>query len=104
MNTKRKAIKVILYVILIGLSITMLVPFYWMVISSLKLNKDVFSIPMRWWPETLHPENYKVIWQKLPLITFFINTAGSEIRRTRKMPASVSVRYVCHSAPSWRPG
>ena len=30
---------------------------------------------MRWWPETLHPENYKVIWQKLPLITFFINTA-----------------------------
>lgn len=75
MNTKRKAIKVILYVILIGLSITMLVPFYWMVISSLKLNKDVFSIPMRWWPETLHPENYKVIWQKLPLITFFINTA-----------------------------
>ena len=29
MNTKRKAIKVILYVILIGLSITMLVPFYW---------------------------------------------------------------------------
>ena len=75
MNTKRKVIKIILYVLLICLSVTMLVPFYWMVISSLKLNKDVFSVPMRWWPETIHLENYKVIWQKLPLVTFFKNTA-----------------------------
>lgn len=74
MNAKRKVIKIILYVLLIGLSIAMLVPFYWMVISSLKLNKDVFSIPMRWWPETLHLENYKVIWEKIPLVTFFKNT------------------------------
>ena len=75
MSSKRKATKVILYVLLIVLAIAMLVPFYWMVISSLKLNKDVFSIPMRWWPETMHPENYSVIWKKLPLVTFFKNTA-----------------------------
>lgn len=75
MNTKRQVIKMILYVLLICLSVTMLVPFYWMVISSLKLNKDVFSVPMRWWPETIHLENYRVIWQKLPLVTFFKNTA-----------------------------
>lgn len=75
MNTKRQVIKIILYVLLICLSVTMLVPFYWMVISSLKLNKDVFSVPMRWWPETIHLENYRVIWQKLPLVTFFKNTA-----------------------------
>ncbi len=75
MSTKKKVIKIILYVLLVSLSVSMLVPFYWMVISSLKLNKDVFSIPMRWWPETMHPENYKVIWNKIPLITFFMNTA-----------------------------
>lgn len=75
MNAKKKVIKIILYVLLISLSVSMLVPFYWMVISSLKLNKDVFSIPMKWWPETMHPENYKVIWNKIPLVTFFINTA-----------------------------
>ena len=75
MNTKRKVIKIILYVLLICLSVIILIPFYWMVISSLKLNKDVFSIPMRWWPETIHSENYKVIWEKLPLVTFFKNTA-----------------------------
>lgn len=74
MRAKRKVTKTVLYVVLIALALAMLVPFYWMVISSLKLNKDVFSIPMRWWPETMHPENYRVIWEKLPLITFFKNT------------------------------
>ena len=82
MNAKRKVTKVILYVLLVALAIAMLVPFYWMVISSLKLNKDVFSIPMRWWPETMHPENYSVIWKKLPLVTFFINTAKLTIITT----------------------
>ena len=43
MEQKRKVTKLVLYVFLIGLSLFMLVPFYWMVISSLKLNKDVFS-------------------------------------------------------------
>lgn len=75
MNAKRKIIKIILYILLICLSVAMLVPFYWMVISSLKLNKDVFSVPMKWWPETIHLENYKVIWEKLPLVIFFKNTA-----------------------------
>lgn len=75
MNTKTKDLRILLYLGLIALSLFMLVPFYWMVISSLKLNKDVFSIPMKWWPDTLHWENYKIIWKKLPLVTFFFNTA-----------------------------
>lgn len=53
-----------------------------MIISSLKLNKDVFSIPMKWWPETMHWENYKLIWEKLPLLTFFLNTAKLTIFTT----------------------
>ncbi|WP_367565140.1 carbohydrate ABC transporter permease [Lacrimispora sp.] len=75
MTTKTKNLRLLLYIGLIALSLFMLVPFYWMVISSLKLNKDVFSIPMKWWPDTLHWENYKTIWAKLPLVTFFFNTA-----------------------------
>ncbi|PJJ28241.1 carbohydrate ABC transporter permease [Lacrimispora celerecrescens] len=75
MKTKTKSLNIFLYLGLIALSLFMLVPFYWMVISSLKLNKDVFSIPMTWWPESMHWENYKIIWKKLPLVTFFFNTA-----------------------------
>ncbi len=75
MKTKTKDLRILLYLGLAALSLFMLVPFYWMVISSLKLNKDVFSIPMTWWPDQMHWENYKIIWKKLPLVTFFMNTA-----------------------------
>ncbi|MFT4107531.1 MAG: carbohydrate ABC transporter permease [Lacrimispora sp.] len=75
MKMKTKDLKILLYLGLTALSLFMLVPFYWMVISSLKLNKDVFSIPMTWWPDKMHWENYKIIWKKLPLMTFFMNTA-----------------------------
>lgn len=40
MEAKKKITKTILYILLISLALFMLVPFYWMVISSLKLNKD----------------------------------------------------------------
>ncbi len=53
MQTKHKSYKGLIYILLVLLSLFMLVPFYWMVISSLKLNKDVFSIPMKWWPDTM---------------------------------------------------
>ena len=89
MNTKTKDFRIPLYLGLIALSLFMLVPFYWMVISSLKLNKDVFSVPMKWWPDTMHWENYKIIWKKLPLVTFFFNTA--------KLPVITTIIQLCTS-------
>ncbi|MDO5415702.1 MAG: carbohydrate ABC transporter permease [Lachnospiraceae bacterium] len=82
MTTKQKTTKIILVILLIGLSIFMLVPFYWMVISSFKMNKDVFSIPMKWWPDSFEWNNYKIIWKKIPLLTFFLNTAKLTIITT----------------------
>ena len=75
MNTKRKVTKIILYVLLACLAVTMLVPFYWMVISSLKLNKDVFTWPMEWIPSNPQWANYINIWTKIPLLKYISNTA-----------------------------
>ena len=82
MEKKQKATKIFLYVLLIALTVFMLVPFYWMVISSLKENKDVFSVPMQWWPQVMHWENYQRIWEKIPLLTYFKNTAKLTIITT----------------------
>jgi multiple sugar transport system permease protein len=62
------------YLFLIILTITMLVPFIWMLASSLKLNKDVFTFPMKWIPENPRWNNYSDIWTKIPLGTFILNT------------------------------
>lgn len=67
--------KIIAFAILIVLALFTLIPFLWMVSSSFKTNNDVFSIPIQWIPKTFHPENYSVIWQRIPLATFFKNTA-----------------------------
>lgn len=65
---------VIMYVLLIVLSATMILPFLWMLSASLKLNKDVFKFPIEWIPKKLVWENYRLIWQKVPFLTFYLNT------------------------------
>jgi multiple sugar transport system permease protein len=62
------------YLLLIIMAFSMLVPFVWMLSSSLKLNKDVFTFPMRWIPESPRWQNYSDIWTKIPLGTFILNT------------------------------
>lgn len=64
----------IMYIVLIIIALTMLIPFLWMFSASFKLSKDVFEFPMRWIPSTIRVENYKDIWSKIPLLTFLLNT------------------------------
>ena len=68
-------LKILLYVVLIGVALVTLVPFVWMLSASLKLDREVFSYPIHWIPETFHWENYRLIWEKVPLLTYFKNTA-----------------------------
>ena len=67
--------KVLLYAVLISVALFTLIPFVWMISSSLKLDREVFIYPIRWIPETFHWENFKLIWEKVPLLTYFKNTA-----------------------------
>lgn len=67
--------RVILYVVLILLAFTMLLPFVWMLSASLKLNKDVFTFPIQWIPQNPRWENYQDIWTVIPLARFIGNTA-----------------------------
>ena len=74
-NRISKNIKMaLLYVVLIFMAFIMLIPFVWMISASLKLEKDVFSFPIVWIPEVLQWNNYKEIWQKVPLLTGFFNS------------------------------
>ena len=71
----RKILYALVFIVLVALALFTLIPFVWMISSSLKLDREVFSFPMKWIPETFHWENYSVIWQKVPLLTYFKNTA-----------------------------
>jgi multiple sugar transport system permease protein len=62
------------YTVLIVAGALVLLPFYWMVMSSLKTNSDVFTIPVRWLPDRVVWSNYLDIWQKSHLTTWLRNT------------------------------
>lgn len=68
-------VKVLVYALLLLTVLFMLVPYIWMLSSSLKLNKDVFSFPMQWIPSDPRWENFKDIWTRIPLGRFIYNTA-----------------------------
>lgn len=67
--------RLILYIVLILIAFTMLLPFAWMLSASLKLDREVFNYPIQWIPA--HPRwvNYKLIWSTIPLARFILNTA-----------------------------
>lgn len=72
---KKSFHKILVFMLLLIFSLLTLIPFIWMISASFKTNNDVFSVPIQWIPKTWHPENYSVIWTRIPLLTFFKNTA-----------------------------
>lgn len=77
MKSKKNKItsKVILYVVLIIIAFIMLLPFAWMLSSSIKYNRDIFIFPIKWIPAEPQWSNYIRIWTKIPLLTFIKNSA-----------------------------
>ena len=73
-KVKRRILHAVLYVLLIGGALIMLIPFAWMISSSLKVEKDVFTFPIRWIPADPQWSNYQAIWKKVPLLQGFLNS------------------------------
>jgi len=51
-----------------------LLPFYWMITSSLKDNMEVVSFPATLWPEKITFEAYAEIWLHAGFLTYFVNS------------------------------
>jgi multiple sugar transport system permease protein len=66
--------RVITYAALIVLAVLMLLPFLWMVSASLKLDQDVFRVPIQWIPAEPRWSNFATIWTRIPFLTFFGNS------------------------------
>ncbi len=75
MSAGQVVLSVLKYAVLIALAIVALIPFVWMISSSIKTSIEVFSVPMNWIPKEFHWENYSLIWERVPLATYFKNTA-----------------------------
>jgi multiple sugar transport system permease protein len=66
--------RIILYAVLVGSSIVMIIPFYWSLVTSLKLEKFVFTSPPQWIPNPLVWVNYIHVLTKMPFMRYFANS------------------------------
>jgi len=86
--------KIIAFLIIIPLAVAFFIPFYWMVISSLKTKDEVFAWPMVWFPKVLHWKNYPEAWTRSPFTQYYINTIGlTALRMQGTLLSCTTVAY-----------
>jgi ABC-type glycerol-3-phosphate transport system permease component len=61
-------------IVLLG-ALVMLVPFAWMLSTSVKSNAEVFVIPVRWIPRMVHLGNFVDATTVIPFWTYAVNSA-----------------------------
>ena len=66
--------KVLLYALLIIIGIIMVVPFLWMISTSLKEQYDTVKIPPVWIPNPPRWQNYVDLFTQQPMLQFMLNT------------------------------
>ena len=62
------------YAALVIVAVIMAMPFYWMLVTSLKPNEDIFSDPIRWIPERVTFEHYVKAFTLVPFGRYFLNS------------------------------
>ena len=66
---------VIVFIILILCMIVTLLPFVWMILTSLKTQAESICIPLKIFPEKPLFSNYAAVFTKIPFAKMYLNTA-----------------------------
>jgi ABC-type glycerol-3-phosphate transport system permease component len=66
--------RLLAYLILTVLAVSMAVPLLWMISTSLKDNQAVFAVPPTWVPNPPHWSNYAQVFQVVPFALFGLNS------------------------------
>ncbi len=79
----------------------MIVPFLWMLSASFKLKNEIFSVPIRWIPETFHLDNYDEVLNKINFPIYFLNTAKITLSITLLQVITCSMAAYAFSKLKW---
>ncbi|ONI80167.1 sugar ABC transporter ATP-binding protein [Saccharothrix sp. ALI-22-I] len=66
---------VVTYASLIVVAALVLVPFVWMLSSSLKRDNEVLTVPIQWIPEEFRWSNFVDVWDRIPMAAYLGNSA-----------------------------
>lgn len=73
-TTNQIVVEVIKYVLLGILALTFVIPLLWMIVSAVKDDPQVYTIPPIWIPNPIHLENFGNAWTKFNFTQFTLNS------------------------------
>ena len=101
----RRSRRTVLYAVLIVGGILMMVPFLWMIVTSLKTRAEVFGAAPLSLPTGAHWENYEKMWNGLPGVTFgtfFLNSLKLALLNTAGQLVTCSMAAYAFAAIPFR--
>lgn len=74
-RNRDRVARLVLYAVLIAGLAMMIIPFVWMVVSSIKPGLELRAVPPTWWPERFTLGNYRELFTRLDFPRYFTNSA-----------------------------
>jgi ABC-type glycerol-3-phosphate transport system permease component len=93
--------KVILYCALIAFAVVLILPFLWVISTSLKGDQQIFAIPPQFIPETIHWDNYAKVFERMPFLVFFLNSTFITVVTILGVVASSSLVAYAFACLRW---
>ena len=70
------------FILLLILSLAMIFPFVWMILSSFKTAADVYQYPPRWIPSVWNWKNYSRVFSMIPFLRYYWNSIYTTVVET----------------------
>lgn len=83
--------KSLLHLLLLGGAIVMMIPFFWMITTSLKFRTQVFTYPPQFIPTQFVWQNYVDSWNAVPFARYYLNSTFVSLMITLGQLATCSL-------------
>lgn len=88
---RRRLFHWVIFAVLVVVSAIFIFPFFWVVSSSFQSTAEANSLPLTWWPSTLHLHNYVVAWEQYDFTRYLVQTVVLLVVATVGEVASAAV-------------
>lgn len=65
---------IVIFCALVAIAGAVLLPFYWMISSSLRTMENMFSLPIQWIPDPVNWQSYALAWRAQDFTRYFLNS------------------------------
>ena len=74
MGIRYTARRLLIHLVLAGGGLLMLVPFFWLLSSSLKAPHEIYVFPPKWIPDPIRWVNYREVFEEVSVVRYTVNT------------------------------